>query len=318
KAPDVSDILPSIRARGVLQPLLVRPRGKAFEVVAGRRRFFAASRVAEEQGVAIEQVLLPCAIALDDSDADAVEASLIENVARAPMDELEEYEAFAKLLKQGRNVPDIAKTFGLTERYVKQRLALASLHSAIKDAYRSGDIEGEELQLLASATKRQQKDWVVAFQGESDPANDGEGAPRGRDLKQWLFGTNQIVTGAALFPLEHYKGDIITDLFGDVSYFADADAFWSLQNAAIASLKGELEGKGWKATVLEKGARFQSWQYDEATLEDGGEAFIEVRNSGEVEVQQGYRARQEKRPAQAEADDTKDAPPAARGELTKA
>jgi ParB family chromosome partitioning protein len=93
KAPDVSDILPSIRARGVLQPLLVRPRGRAFEIVAGRRRYFAASRVAEEQGVSREEVLLPCAVTADDGDADAMEASLIENVARAPMDELEEYEA---------------------------------------------------------------------------------------------------------------------------------------------------------------------------------------------------------------------------------
>jgi len=90
KAPDVSEILPSIRARGVLQPLLVRPRGKAFEIVAGRRRYFAASRVAEERGMPIGEVLLPCAIAADDSDADAMEASLIANVARAPMDELGE------------------------------------------------------------------------------------------------------------------------------------------------------------------------------------------------------------------------------------
>ena len=79
KAPDVSDILPSIRARGVLQPLLVRPRGMAFEIVVGRRRYFAAGQVAEEQGVAREEVLLPCAVAADNSDADAMEASLIEN-----------------------------------------------------------------------------------------------------------------------------------------------------------------------------------------------------------------------------------------------
>ncbi|WP_049814791.1 ParB N-terminal domain-containing protein [Bradyrhizobium sp. WSM2793] len=38
KAPDISDILPSVRARGVLQPLLVRPHGDAFEIVAGRAR----------------------------------------------------------------------------------------------------------------------------------------------------------------------------------------------------------------------------------------------------------------------------------------
>src|SRR5262249_726666 len=76
KAPDGSDILPSIRARGVLQPLLVRPRGTAFEIVAGRRRYFALSRVAEEQGLPIKEVLVPCAVALDESDADAMEASL--------------------------------------------------------------------------------------------------------------------------------------------------------------------------------------------------------------------------------------------------
>ena len=115
--------------------------------------------------------------------------------------------------------------------------------------------------------------YTAVDQAESEPDNDGEGAPRGHDLKQWLFGTVQIATGAALFPLEDYKGDIITDLFGDLSYFADADAFWALQNAAIASVKDELAGKGWKVTVLERGAHFQSWQYAEVTLEDGGEAF---------------------------------------------
>jgi ParB family transcriptional regulator, chromosome partitioning protein len=318
KAPDVSDILPSIRARGVLQPLLVRPHGAAFEIVAGRRRYFAASKVAEEQGMPIEQVLIPCAVALDESDADAMEASLIENVARAPMDELEEYEAFAKLLKQGRNVPDIAKTFGLTERYVKQRLALASLHTAIKDAYRSGDIEAEDMQLLANATRRQQKEWVGAFQGESKHPSEGEGAPRGHDLKQWLFGTDQIMTGAALFPIDHYKGDIIADLFGDFSFFADTDAFWVLQNAAVASLKDELAAKGWKVSVLEKGTRFQSWQYDEAALEDGGEAFIEVRNNGEVETHQGYRTYEDPGPASAKRERSDSEQPVARPELTKA
>lgn len=157
KAPDISDILPSVRARGVLQPLLVRPQGDAFEIVAGRRRFFAASKVAAEQGMPTADVLLPCAVTESGNDADALEASLIENVARAPMDELQEYEAFAKLLKQGKSVADLARTFGQTERYIKQRLALAGLNSAIKQAYQNGDIEPEELQLLASATRSQQR-----------------------------------------------------------------------------------------------------------------------------------------------------------------
>ncbi|WP_426413428.1 ParB/RepB/Spo0J family partition protein [Bradyrhizobium ganzhouense] len=317
KAPDISDILPSVRARGVLQPLLVRPRGNAFEIVAGRRRFFAASKVAEEQGVPTDEVMLPCAIAAEGGDADAVEASLIENVARAPMDELQEYEAFSKLLKQGRSVPDIARTFGQTERYIKQRLALASLHSAIKDAYRNGDIESEELQLLATATRSQQKDWVAALQAESEPDSDADGAPRGHHLKQWLFGAEQIATAAALFPVDGYKGAVVTDLFGDVSYFADVEAFWALQNAAIASLRDGLAAKSWKVTVLDKGARFPSWQYDEVPLEDGGEAFIEVRTNGEVEAHQGYRAYGETR-KDAKGEEPEGAPPSARSELTKA
>jgi ParB family transcriptional regulator, chromosome partitioning protein len=60
----------------------------------------------------------------------------------------------------------------------------------------------KELQLLATATRHQHKGWLASFQAENDPYNDTEGAPRGHDLKQWLFGTEQIATGAALFPLD--------------------------------------------------------------------------------------------------------------------
>ena len=52
KAPDVSDILPSIRARGILVPLLVRQHGtpETFEVVAGRRRYYSAQTILDERG----------------------------------------------------------------------------------------------------------------------------------------------------------------------------------------------------------------------------------------------------------------------------
>jgi ParB family chromosome partitioning protein len=323
KPPDVSDILPSIRARGVLQPLLVRPNGKGYEIVAGRRRYFAASKVAEEQGVSADEVLLPCAVTVKGDDAGAMEAFLIENIARAPMDELEEYEAFARLLKQGRGIADIAFTFGVTELYVKQRFALAGLLAGIKDAYRDGRVEPEDLQLLTSATRREQKEWLTAFEQEKDPENgEVERAPRGYRLKQWLFGGERIATGAALFAIEDYKGEIITDLFGDVSCFADRDAFWALQNAAIARLRDELVSKGWKVSVLEKGQRFQTWQHVETPMEGGGNAFVEIRDTGEVEVHEGYLARDELRPRRnrgnAEGEGEEAADKAAKPELTKA
>src|SRR3954452_24066361 len=74
KAPDVSDILPTVRKRGVIQPLIVRPNcaPDAFEILGGARRFYAASIVADERAAAGEEggpldALLPCAI-LDDGD----------------------------------------------------------------------------------------------------------------------------------------------------------------------------------------------------------------------------------------------------------
>lgn len=97
RPPDVSDILPSVRARGVLVPLLVRPNGspETFEIVAGRRRYFAARAVAEERG---ELESLPCAIMEDGDDADALEASLIENIARLDPDEVSQWETFTRLV----------------------------------------------------------------------------------------------------------------------------------------------------------------------------------------------------------------------------
>ncbi len=59
KSPDITDILPSIRARGVQQPLLVRKNGKGYEIVAGRRRFFSLKQIAKESG---KIAPIPCAI----------------------------------------------------------------------------------------------------------------------------------------------------------------------------------------------------------------------------------------------------------------
>ncbi|MFD1984386.1 ParB/RepB/Spo0J family partition protein [Mesorhizobium newzealandense] len=134
RAPDVSGILPSVRARGVLVPLLMRPNGAPdmFEIVAGRRRYFAAKSIANERG---EAEPLPCAIMEDGDDADALEASLIENIARLDPDEVSQWETFSRLIKQGRTVPDIAATFGITELAVKRILTLGDLLPKLREAY---------------------------------------------------------------------------------------------------------------------------------------------------------------------------------------
>ena len=117
KAPDVSDILPTIRKRGILQPLIVRLNGSpdSYEIVAGRRRFHAASLVHDEREAAGLPVgdAIPCAILDDGDDASAIEASLIENLARLDADEVTQWESFTRLVKEGRTPEDISETFGL-------------------------------------------------------------------------------------------------------------------------------------------------------------------------------------------------------------
>jgi ParB family chromosome partitioning protein len=131
KPPDIANILPSVRERGILQTLLVRPNGTPdhFEIVAGRRRYHAALAIANEGGT-VEP--LPCAILDEGDDAAAIEASLIENVARLDPDEMTQWETFTRLVREGRAVADIAATFGLAERTVKRILALGNLLPRIR------------------------------------------------------------------------------------------------------------------------------------------------------------------------------------------
>jgi ParB family chromosome partitioning protein len=287
--PDLSDILPSIRARGVLQPLIVRPEEGGFGVVAGRRRYFSVKTIKDESGAVAPP---PCAVLESGDDADAIEASLIENVARRNADPLTEYETFSCLIKEGRTIDGIAATFGITPLIVKQRLALANLLPKIKDAYRAEEIDAETIQHLTLATKAQQKEWLKLF--ESDEGN----VPWGRRLQQWLFGGQSIATKVALFDLADYKGHTVTDLFDEQTYFADADLFWQLQTAAIEAKAAALREAGWSdVTILEVGAQFAAWDHEKVPKKKGGKVFVTVSHAGEVTVHEGWLSRKEARKA---------------------
>src|SRR3546814_19925761 len=85
--------------------------------------------------------LLPCAILEPGDDADAIEASLIENMARLDPDEVTQWESFVRLVKEGRKVEDIAATFGLPDLAVKRVLALGNLLPTIRTIYAKEEIE---------------------------------------------------------------------------------------------------------------------------------------------------------------------------------
>jgi len=282
KAPDVADILPTIRARGVLVPVIVRPNCAegAFEIVAGARRFTAATIVASEKG---EAEPMPCAILEEGDDAAALEASLIENVARRDADEVTQWVTYKRLVREGRSIADISDTFGMPEAMVKRILALGNLLPRIRSLYAKEKISAGTVRHLTMASKSQQRAWLALFD-DADAY-----CPQGQQLKNWLFGGGAISAANALFDLEASGLSTIADLFGNERYFADSDAFWTAQLAAIEERRARFLDAGWnEVVVLPKGEYFREWEHRHAAKRKGGRIYIEVRDSGEVDIHEGY------------------------------
>lgn len=298
KSPDVSDILPTVKARGVIVPLIVRAgedegRPGLFGIVAGARRFHAATLAAQEAG---EAEALPCAIMAPGDDAAALEASLIENIARLDPDEVAQWDTFTRLIqKEGRTPAQIGQTFGLTDLYVRRILALGNLLPRIRTLYRDGEINVASIRHLTLATKAQQKAWLALFDSEE------EYCPTGQQLKSWLFGGASISTRHALFPLESYKGKIVADLFGEDGVFADADQFWQAQNEAIAARRDALLADGWAdVEIMEPGRYFHAWEHERTPKAKGGKVFISTTHGGEVEIHEGYLSGKDAKKARAQ------------------
>jgi len=293
KAPDVSDILPTVRKRGVVVPILVRQNGspETFEIVAGARRYHAAIVVADERRAAGEDVdAMPCAVLDTGDDADAIEASLIENIARLDPSEVAQWATFTRLVKEGRNIADIADTFGLPDLTVRRVLALGNLLPRIRQMYDAEEIDRATVRHLTLATKAQQKAWLALADDEDAYL------PTGHQLKSWLFGGQSIAVKHALFDVEASGLATVADLFGEDAFFTDGDAFWIAQSDAIEARRAAYLEAGWSdAVIVPASEHFSTWEYEKTAKRKGGRVYIDVRGSGEVTFHEGYLSRKEAR-----------------------
>lgn len=282
--PEIEDILPSVKSRGIRQPLIVRREGGTakkpkYGIVAGRRRYFCLSAIAKT-GTEIPDV--PCCVMDANDDALAIETSLIENVARLAPTEMEQYEAFKVLSDKGQSVDEIAAVFGITPNSVKRRLALGALIPDVREAYTNQQIDAASIRVLTMATEEQQAEWLALF-------NSDDYCPTGQQLKAWLTGGGMITTDKALFNVSDYSGAVLTDLFGEHGQFADVEHFWEAQNAAIAKAIEAYKADGWKEVILgERGHYFPRYNHVHHPKEQGGRVYVEIRESGEVTFHEGY------------------------------
>jgi ParB family chromosome partitioning protein len=129
---DMAELADSIRAQGVIQPLLVRQDGVGYELVAGERRL----RAAKMAGLPRVPVVIK-----DISNAEMLEMSIVENIQRADFNPIEEANAYHRLMTEfGLTQDQAAERVGKSRSAVANFLRLRQLEDAIKTSIIEGDI----------------------------------------------------------------------------------------------------------------------------------------------------------------------------------
>lgn len=285
KAPDIADILPSVKQYGVLQSLVVRPNCKGFEVIAGRRRLFAA--------IAAELDEVPVINHEDLSDADALALSMIENTQRLDPSPLEQFETFSRLIKEGKSIDDLMTMFVMPKIVVEKRLAIGNLIKPIRDLIRADELHDNEIQYLSLTNAAKQKEYVKLRKDNNHPVH--------YQLRQWCFGNTEIPVNYALFDEAEYKGPRLMDLFKDKEFFQNAAEFWKLQNQALTAKIAKFEGNGWEVVLQDKGKSWNSWEHTECTKKGGGRVYVQVDHDGEIKFHEGFKTKSELRKAESNA-----------------
>jgi ParB family chromosome partitioning protein len=143
-ASQLDDLANSIRAQGVLQPILLKKTGQGgYEIVAGERRWRAAKLAGLTEIPALVKEL---------SDQNAAEIALIENVQRENLNAIEEGAAYQSLIDQaGYQISDISRLIGKSESYIRNIMRLSALPESVKNMVVSGELSASHARTLISS-----------------------------------------------------------------------------------------------------------------------------------------------------------------------
>lgn len=149
----INELSKSIKEHGVIQPIVVRPIGDKFEIIAGERRY-KASCMADLKTIP--------AIITDLNDKDSAEVALIENVQRENLTPIEEAISYKKILDMGYITQDaLASKLGKTQSTVANKLRLLNLDDEVQEALLNEKIsERHARSLLKLQNKEQQRQML--------------------------------------------------------------------------------------------------------------------------------------------------------------
>jgi ParB family chromosome partitioning protein len=184
----MAELIESIRTKGILTPLLVRPNNGRFEIGAGHRRY----RAAVQLGVTELPVLVR-----EMSDTDFLELITIENLQREDIHPLDEAQGYRTLIeKNGLEVQAVAGKVGKSISYVYQRLKLTELISEVQKAFSEEKITAGHAILIARLQPNDQKTVLEQCRERSDLYREAMSV---RDLAEYIESEIHLDLNSASF-----------------------------------------------------------------------------------------------------------------------
>jgi ParB family chromosome partitioning protein len=182
---DLSELIASIGEKGILEPLVVRPRGERFQIVAGERRYQAAVQVGLRE--------LPVVVR-DVDDTEVIEIALIENLQRKDLTPFEEAEALDGLaVNCGYTHEDLARRLGKSRSSVTESLSLMGMPEEVRSLCRLADISTKSLllQIVRQETPEKMTQLIerIASQGGAtrEKLREATRKPKAGRPKQYVF-----------------------------------------------------------------------------------------------------------------------------------
>ncbi len=145
---DLKDLTASIKEKGILEPILVRPIEGRYEIIAGERRYRASKKAGLEE--------IPC-IEMDVEESEAMEISLIENVQRKDLDAFEEADGLCALTDiYGYNHAQVAKKIGKARSTITETINLSKIPIEIRQLCSEYDITSRTTLIEISKQKTEE------------------------------------------------------------------------------------------------------------------------------------------------------------------
>lgn len=156
----IDELAASLKAHGVLQPIVVRRVGSAFELIAGERRLRAAQRLGFER--------IPAVVRQDVTDDQMLELALVENVQRRDLNPIERALGYRSLLDRlGLTQDEAARRVGLNRATIANHLRLLELPAPVQEAVSRGQLSmGHARALLGLPSQQERLDLANKVVGE--------------------------------------------------------------------------------------------------------------------------------------------------------